>query len=138
MLLQSRIFPVTIAVLGIIAAIVAQVSEDRVFSENIARHAPVIFTSSGGKWAGLALVVFGMLLAILMDMKLRRRWRIIAIAPLILALAFLYPLHQNFLDADNARISHSGYERCSVKDMTYRDRRGHLQTRFAWVIAGTC
>lgn len=136
--LSSRLVPVIIAVLGIIAAVVAQVFENHALSENISRHALVIFTASGGKWAGLALVGSGMLVAILTDVMLRGRWRICAIGPLILAFLCLYPLNQKLSDDDNARISHAGYERCLAKDMTYRDRRGHLQSRFAWVIVGTC
>ena len=129
---------IIIAVLGIIAAIGAQVFQNNTLSENIAHHYPVIFTAGGGKWAGLALVVFGMLIAILTDIILRGKWRLLVITPLIIAFVCLYPLNQKFSDDDNALISHSGYERCSAKDITYRDRRGHLQTRFAWVIAGTC
>lgn len=79
-----------------------------------------------------------MLVAILMEVMLRGRWRVLAIAPLILAFVCLHPLNQRFSDENDARILRSGYERCHVKDITYRDRRGHLQSRFAWVIAGTC
>ena len=136
--LWSRLFPIAIAVLGITSAVVAQVFQNYALSENILRHAPVIFTASGGKWAGLALVVFGMLIAILTDTMLRGWWRLFAIAPLIIAFVCLYPLNQKFSDDDNARLSHSRYERCSVKDTIYRDRRGHLQTRYAWVTIGSC
>lgn len=137
-LLQNRLIIAIVVVLGIIAAVGAQVFENHTLSEKIAHHYPVIFTAGGGKWAGLALVGFGMLIAMLTEMTLHGRWRILAIVPLILVAVCLYPFNQRLSDEDNARISHSRYERCSVKDVTYRDRRGHLQYRFAWVTAGAC
>lgn len=136
--LRSRLVAIIIAALGIIAVIGAQVFENHSLSENITHHNLVIFTASGGKWAGLALVGFGMLVAALAEAVLHGRWRILAIVPLILAFVSLYPLNQRFADEDNTRILRSGYERCPVKDITYRDRRGHLQSRFAWVIVGNC